>query len=100
VARVAPILAELAEADVDWLLATGDRQSVPRGTVLIEAGVPAPALFVVVDGVVGIEMATPLTAQLVRRGPGELVGEMSVTTGDVLDAVNTATSRRFGLDLA
>jgi histidine ammonia-lyase len=90
VAPVAPILAELAEEDVDWLLATGERQSVPRGTVLIEAGLPAPALFVVVDGVVGIEMATLLTARLVRRGRGELVGEMSFVDSRPPSATVTA----------
>jgi CRP/FNR family cyclic AMP-dependent transcriptional regulator len=89
VAPVAPILAELAEEDVDWLLATGERQPVPRGTVLIEAGVPAPALFVV-DGVVGIETATPLTAQLGRRGPGELVGEISFVDSRPPSATVTA----------
>ena len=75
---VAHILGELNEDDVDWLLRSGERRSIRAGTVLVEAGLPAEALFVVLEGVLTVAAGERAVGREVpKSAPGDVIGEMS-----------------------
>ena len=71
------ILSELDDADLEWLADVGEVRRVPPGEVLIPKGQPNNRIFIVLEG----ELAVLLDVggpELVRLGPGELVGEISL----------------------
>ena len=43
-------IAELNDQDIDWLTAAGSKQLLRAGEILIQKGVPATALYVVLSG--------------------------------------------------
>lgn len=48
------VFAELRDSDVDWLMAVGQVEKLPAGKVLIHAGRPVDALYLVLDGLLSI----------------------------------------------
>jgi bacteriocin-type transport-associated protein len=75
--KVLFILGELSDSDIDWLANSGKRQQVATGEVLIEEGQAAPALYLVLDGHLGVFVKALGGSQIARLGSGEIVGEMS-----------------------
>jgi bacteriocin-type transport-associated protein len=75
--KVLYVLGQLADADVEWLIAHGARQRPPAGTVLIREGQPIDVLYFLLDGDLEVSFAGPGGRQTVRLGCGEVVGEMS-----------------------
>ena len=71
------LLAELTEADRDWILDSGEERQVIAGTRVIEEGSTPDALWFVLDGLVGVHLSDLGDKQLYVHGPGELLGEMS-----------------------
>lgn len=67
------MLAQLDDADADWLAAAGERRPIPVGSLLIEQGKPLAAVFIVLDGRFDIYGA----ASTIGIGPGEMLGEVS-----------------------
>jgi CRP/FNR family transcriptional regulator, cyclic AMP receptor protein len=67
----------LDDADIEWMANTGARLDVPPGTVLIREGIQSDALFLVLDGSLGIRVAAVKDREVARLLPGEIVGEMS-----------------------
>jgi CRP-like cAMP-binding protein len=65
----------LSDADVDWLIASGSRQRVSRGTVLITQGQPIDALYIVLDGALSVRVGGD--REVARLRAGEIVGELS-----------------------
>ncbi|WP_052128334.1 cyclic nucleotide-binding domain-containing protein [Neosynechococcus sphagnicola] len=49
-AEVLLLLGELAEGDIDWLSTHGIPEEVPAGTVLIQAGKPVTAVYLLLQG--------------------------------------------------
>ncbi len=74
--QVLYILGELIDDDVDWILAVGQRQELPAGEVLIQEGMPADALFLVLEGSLGVSVAG-VNHELAQLVTGDIVGEMS-----------------------
>ncbi len=70
------LLEQFNDDDAEWILATATERDLPQGEALIEAGQPLDALFLVVQGVLGV-FADESGTQLATLGPGDLVGEMS-----------------------
>jgi len=92
------VLAQLTDADIDWLRATGRRREVPLGAVLIEQGRPIEAVFIVLEGRLSVYGA----AGSGDIGIGEMLGEISFVdarppSADVVaneDSVVLAVPRR------
>ncbi|MEO1740634.1 MAG: hypothetical protein AAFR99_02370 [Cyanobacteria bacterium J06629_9] len=45
--RVQYVLGTLSDEDLDWLVAIGQRQSIPPKTNLIESGAPTDAIYLI-----------------------------------------------------
>jgi CRP/FNR family transcriptional regulator, cyclic AMP receptor protein len=68
------VLAELNDLDLDWIVATGARESIRRGQVLVRQGEPIESLYLILSG----QFAVTTGDRVVNRiGQGELVGEIS-----------------------
>jgi bacteriocin-type transport-associated protein len=48
------VFGELWDSDVDWLTAVGHLQKIPAGEVLIQAGRPVDALYIILDGLLSV----------------------------------------------
>ena len=66
----------LNDADVEWMIATGAKQQLNPGEVLIQEGEPATSIFLVLEGVLSV-VAKAANREVARLRPGEIVGEMS-----------------------
>jgi CRP-like cAMP-binding protein len=80
----ATFLADLGPDDVDALFACGNRRRFASGEFLCREGDAGDAIVVVLDGYVKLTK-TALSgreAMLELRGPGEVLGEMSVVDGE------------------
>jgi bacteriocin-type transport-associated protein len=91
------LLKELTNSDIDWMLATGRKEEIPAGTVLIRQGEPVNALYVLLDGALTVTIAQPddnpigrafaaleggelSGREIARLANGEVVGEMPFLT--------------------
>lgn len=87
------LLKELSNSDIDWILATGQREEVAAGTILIRQGKPVNALYILLDGALTVSIAqaddNPIGRafaaleggelpgrEIARLANGEVVGEM------------------------
>jgi CRP/FNR family cyclic AMP-dependent transcriptional regulator len=71
------ILGELSDRDVDWMIATGRRERVAAGTVLIREGEAVETVYAVLEGTLSVSVGAQGDRQVARLGSGEIVGEMS-----------------------
>ena len=55
--KVLFILSELADADIDWLIENGTRETHPSGTILIHEGKPIEVLYIVLSGRLAVSLA-------------------------------------------
>jgi CRP/FNR family transcriptional regulator, cyclic AMP receptor protein len=69
----------LTRAEVDTLAATADRVSLPADTTLVRAGERGREAFLLVQGKVEVRRDGEVVAAL---GPGELIGEQALVSGD------------------
>ena len=68
----------LESDDVTWLMGTGREEQVIANTVVIRAGDVPSDVFVVLDGLLGVDVPGMADARFRRLGVGEMVGEMSL----------------------
>jgi CRP-like cAMP-binding protein/SAM-dependent methyltransferase len=71
------LLSEFTETDIEWIFDVGIEQQVIANTVIIKEGTDPEALYIVLEGLVGIYVASAGNRQLAALGPGELLGEIS-----------------------
>lgn len=71
------LLNEFDESDVHWLLGAGTEQQIHSGTTVIQEGSHPPALYFVLEGLLGLNVSSAGDQQLAVLGSGELVGEIS-----------------------
>ncbi|MFN8707484.1 MAG: cyclic nucleotide-binding domain-containing protein [Planctomyces sp.] len=76
--KVLYILGSLSDTDVDWLVSSGRAVVLPAGMPLIEEGKHLDALFIVLEGSLGITVAAMPGKILATAGPGEVLGEISM----------------------
>ncbi len=67
----------MSDRDFDWLLQVGKSKRVSAGTVLITEGQPTDALYIVLEGDLGVSVEALGDEEVARLGSGEVVGEMS-----------------------
>ncbi len=77
--KVLFLFGQLNDDDVEWMLTAGTKRFVPAGGVVIEQGVPADALFILLEGKLAVWLRPRRGAerQLATLNAGEIVGEMS-----------------------
>jgi len=75
------LLAELNDSDIDWILEHGTEQQVIANTLIIQEGQLPEAIFIVLDGLLGVEVDAISHQLIAKLGPGELLGEMSFLEG-------------------
>jgi CRP-like cAMP-binding protein len=71
------LLNELDEEDVDWIFRTGFERQVIANTVVVREGEPLAHLYIVLEGLFGVRVASVPDAEIGRLGPGEIIGEIS-----------------------
>jgi len=71
------LLKELSNSDIDWMLATGNREEIARGTVLIRPGQPVNSLYILLDGALTVSISQPDNNPLGRAFAALEGGEMS-----------------------
>jgi signal transduction histidine kinase len=80
--RGSTLFGDLAEGDLRSLLQDANVRQVPDGGTLIEEGAPATGIYVVVNGELEIlRKAGENDVSMAVRGPGEVIGEMSLLDG-------------------
>ena len=77
--KVLFLFGQLNDDDVEWMLTTGGKRFVPAGGVLIQQGVPVDAVFILLEGTLGVWLKSRRgpERELARLSAGEIVGEMS-----------------------
>ncbi|MGQ0655176.1 MAG: cyclic nucleotide-binding domain-containing protein [Betaproteobacteria bacterium] len=73
--KVLFILGQLTDSDVDWLAVNGTRKKLSKGDVLIRHGTRPLAMYIVLDGEMGVVTAKGM--RLAGVASGDILGEMS-----------------------
>ena len=71
------LVSQLTDDDVQWILSAGTAQQLAADTELIAEGREIPAIYVVLEGLLGVFATDSGGRRLALVGPGEIVGEMS-----------------------
>ena len=71
------LLNELADGEIAWLRAEGERRYCEPGTLLVQEGTRIETLYLVLSGVLGISIGGAGGREIAKLGPGQIVGEMS-----------------------
>ena len=71
------LISQLTDDDVQWIFQTATEQQIAENTVLIAEGGDVPAIYFVLEGLLGVFAADSGGRRLALVGPGEIVGEMS-----------------------
>lgn len=71
-------LTEMADEDLVWLTAIGDRTEQPAGTILIAEGTQGPDVYVLLSGRAAVVGTGAVFAHL---APGDVAGEISLIDG-------------------
>ena len=79
------------EPSLDWFFNHAVERQVTANTVLIEEGRHPQAVFIVVQGLVGVRVASAGARPVAQLGPGELLGEISLLEDSPATATVTAT---------
>jgi CRP-like cAMP-binding protein/SAM-dependent methyltransferase len=79
--RALALLQELQDSDIDWIVSAGGEQSIYPGTTIIHEGQHPDSLYLVLEGLLGVFLASYGDQPLSLRGLGEIVGELSFLEG-------------------
>ena len=71
------LLNELGEEDVDWIFRAGSERQVMANTVVVREDEPLAYIYIVLEGLFGVRVASIPDAEIGRLGPGEIIGEIS-----------------------
>jgi len=73
--KVLFIMGQLNDRDIEWMALIGRQRVFASGDTLIQEGQESPALFIVLEGEVAVEVAG--IGRVATLGSGEIIGEMS-----------------------
>lgn len=93
------LLNQLNPKDAERMLAVGHERQVIAHTVLLEEGVKPAAVYVVLEGMLGVRVAAHGPGTLKTLGAGEVVGEMSLIDDGVASATVFAAENSLLLEL-
>jgi bacteriocin-type transport-associated protein len=102
--KVLLVFSELIDSDIDWTIATGTGSRVAPGTILIQQGQPADALYILLEGTLAVSVSIPqggstVSKEIARLLSGEIVGEMSFIDSQPPSATVKAPETSFVLSL-
>jgi extracellular factor (EF) 3-hydroxypalmitic acid methyl ester biosynthesis protein len=82
------------------LVALAQPRTIQAGEILIQEGAPPPGLFIVTRGLFDVLAGSEQPVSVGKRGPGELLGEVSFITGKPANAsvVAMESSDVFAID--
>ena len=72
------------------LAALAEPRTLQPGEVLISEGESPPGLYIIIRGLFDVLVGGPKPISVVKRGPGELLGEVSFLTGEPANATVVA----------
>ena len=77
--KVLFLFGQLTDDDVEWMTRTGSKRFLPQGEVLIRQGEPAEAVYILLEGRLGVWLTGKdgQEREIARLNAGEIVGEMS-----------------------
>jgi CRP-like cAMP-binding protein len=84
------LLGQLNDSDLEWLIAQGTRECIPAGKTLIQAGQPASAVYLVLDGSLTVALPGLRPKDYPRIGCGDILGEISFVDDQPPSATVTA----------
>ena len=71
------LLSELNDADLEWFLSAGKREKVPANAVVVGEGTQVHSIYVVLQGLLSVYLASRGSHILATLGAGQIFGEMS-----------------------
>ena len=71
------LLSELNDADLEWFLSAGKREKVPANAVVVGEGTQVDSIYVVMQGLLSVYLASRGSHILATLGAGQIFGEMS-----------------------
>ena len=71
------LLSELSDADLEWLLSAGQREKVPANAVVVGEGTQVRSIYLVMQGLLSVYLASRGSHILATLGAGQIFGEMS-----------------------
>jgi CRP/FNR family cyclic AMP-dependent transcriptional regulator len=86
------MLGNLADEDVDWMSASGIRDTVGAGTVLVREGKLIDSLYMLAEGTLQVIISKPQPMEIARLGPGDIIGEISFVDSRPASATVSALS--------
>lgn len=95
--RTLPLFSEVSEATLAKIAEVATPFAVDAGFVIAEHGQPGSGMFVLLDGVVEVDVPNH---QPITRGAGEFVGELSLLTEAVRSARVRARTAVRGLAIS
>lgn len=80
--KVLLVFAVLKDSDIAWMIANGVTEKVVPDTVLIQQGKPVPAVYILLEGTLGIYISLVKNGittekEVAKSVKGEILGEMS-----------------------
>jgi len=78
VRKVPVFFGELDDRDIDWLIAVGHKEYIPKGTCVVEEGKPLSVLYFVLQGAFGMTGAGLGQGEIVCLGEGDVIGELAL----------------------
>lgn len=102
--KVLMVFATLNDSDVAWMLANGRSEKAPLGAALIEQNKSVPAVYLLLEGMLGIYINTgdpdqPQETEVARRVKGDILGDMSFVDGGLASATVRALENTWVLAL-
>jgi bacteriocin-type transport-associated protein len=80
--KVLMLFATLNDSDVSWMVANGVSKRTNLGEALIQEGQSVPAIYLLLDGTLGIYIASGgQDIEVAKRVKGDILGEMSFVDG-------------------
>jgi|GEM_PF-630800 len=103
--KVLRVFATLNDSDVSWLLANGVAERASLGTALIQQGKAVPAIYLLLDGVLGVyinigEAGLTQEIEVAKRVKGDILGEMSFVDGGSASATVKTLENAWFLTVA
>jgi extracellular factor (EF) 3-hydroxypalmitic acid methyl ester biosynthesis protein len=93
------LLNELEEEDIDWIFRAGSERQVIANTVVVREDEPLAYLYIVLEGLFGVTIASIPDAEIGRLGPGEIIGEISFLERCLPSASVTAVESSLLLEI-
>jgi CRP-like cAMP-binding protein len=89
--KVLVVFATLNDSDIAWMVANGVSEKAALGNTLIQQEQPVPAVYLLLEGMLGIYVSIPQNGSVVekevaQRVKGEIFGEISFVDGGVASA--------------